>query len=123
MKRKTEVETEGMEIKEVTSAHLLGVEISNNFSWDAQVDETIEECSKRLNGLYKINREVGKVQKKTLAEGAIESRLRYAIEVISSGSEFAMNRLQSMRSKTARYILGKSRKEWSRSKGIVIKRT
>ena len=81
------VEVEGLEIEEVSNARLLGVEIMNNFSWDKQVEETIEECSKRLNGLYKVNREVTKEQNKQLAECAIVSRLRYAIEVMSLGSE------------------------------------
>ena len=112
------VEVEGMTIKEVSNAHLLGVEISNNFSWDAQVNETVEKCSTRLNGLYKINREVGREEKKKLAEGIIVSKLRYAIEVTSSGSESSLNRLQSMQSKTARFILGTPRKEWSRSQGF-----
>ena len=50
------------------SARLLGVEMQNNFSWDAQVQKTVEKCSQRLGGLYKISREVSRSQKKQLAE-------------------------------------------------------
>ena len=73
--------------------------------------EVIARCSKRLNGLYKVNRELDKKQKKTLAEGAVVSRLSYAIEVTSSGSESCIKRLESMQSKAAIYVLGTSRKE------------
>ena len=111
------VDVDGLPIKEVESARLLGVEVSNNFSWEKQVSETMSECGKRLNGLYRIQRQVNMEQKKKLAEGTIISRLRYALEVISSGSEATTNRLESMQSKVARYVLGRSRREWSRSGG------
>ena len=112
------VDIEGERVEEVKSARLLGVEISNNFSWDIQVEETVKECAKRLNGLYKVGRQLSKEQRKRLAEGSIVSRLRYGLEVISSGSETVINRLSSMQSKAARYVLQKSRKEWSRTQGF-----
>ena len=93
-----EVNIEGAVVKEVESARLLGVEISNNFSWEKHVEETTKECSKRLSCLYKINREISKEQKKVIVEGAIVSRLRYAIEVIFSGSDSVLNRLGSVQS-------------------------
>ena len=37
-----EVNVEGTTVKEATSAYLLGVTISNDFSWDEQVKETIK---------------------------------------------------------------------------------
>ena len=58
------VEVEDLKIKEVKTARLLGLEITNDFSWDNQVEETLKECSKKLNGLYKVNRDVKQEQKK-----------------------------------------------------------
>ena len=58
-------------------------------------------------------------QKKLLVEGSIISCLRYGLEVVSAGNETAMNRLSSMQSKAARYVLSKSRKEWSKSEGFM----
>ena len=116
---KFHVELEGEEIKEVESARLLGVEIQNNFCWNKHVDETGNECSKRMNGLYEISRSISKEQKKVLVEGSIISRLRYAIEVVSSGSETVMNKLSSIQSRAARYILEKSRREWSKTEGFL----
>ena len=105
------------EIKEVERARLLGVELSNDFSWNAQINETLKECSNRLNGLYKIREQLDLKQRKALVESSILSRLRYALEVTSSGTESDLNKLASMQSKSARYILGTPRKEWSRTQG------
>ena len=48
---------------------------------------------------------------------AILSRLRYAIEVTTAGNEASVKRLEGMQSKAARYVLGRRRKEWSRTEG------
>ena len=114
---KFEITIEDTVIKEVQTARLLGVVLSNNFSWDEQVKITLEECSGRLNGMYKVSRELDTNQRKNLAEGAILSRLRYALETISSGSETNMKKLEAMQSKAARYVLQRSRNGWSRTEG------
>ena len=111
------VDVEGKNIQEKKSALLLGVILTNDFTWDNQVEETVSKCSNRLNGLYKVNRELNRQQKKALAEGAILSRIRYGIEVISSGSERCIKKLESMQSKAARFALGISRRDWSRTEG------
>ena len=111
------VNVDGLRIKEIESARLLGVTLSNTFSWNAHVDLVIEKCSKRLNGLYKVQRQLSEKQRKNLAEGAILSRLKYSIEVVSAANEKNIKRLESMQSKAARFCLMKSRKEWSRTEG------
>ena len=111
------LDIEGKRIKEVETAKHLGVFLSNNFSWDSHVEEIVKEGSNRLNGLYKVNHVLDLKQKKNLAEGAILSRIHYAIEVVSSGSESTVRKLESLKSKAARYVLGKSRKEWSKTEG------
>ena len=65
----------------------------------------------------RVQNQLDQKQKKALAEGAILSRLKYAIEVTSTGSETIVKRLESMQSKTARYVLGVSRRDWSRTAG------
>ena len=77
----------------------------------------IKECSDRMNGLYKVQTELNTKQKKTLVEGSILSRIHYAIEVVSSGSESNVKKLEGMKSREARYVLGISRKDWSRTAG------
>ena len=47
------MDVEGLKLKEFENATLLGVVLSNDFSWDVQVNEVLDKCSKRLNGLYK----------------------------------------------------------------------
>ena len=111
------VDIEGKKIEEVEHAKHLGIILSNNFSWDSHIEEVVEECSNRINGLYKVNHLLDMKQKKNLAEGAIVSSLNYAIEVISSGSENTVRKLESIKSRAARYVLGKSRKEWSKTEG------
>ena len=107
-------------MKEVERARLLGVELVNDFSWNIQVEETVKECSKRLSGLYKVREQLDRNQRKMLVESSIISRLRYALEVTSSGSESIINRLSSMQSKSARYILDTPRREWSRTEGYNV---
>ena len=53
-----------------------------------------------------MKKELNLKQRKSLAEGAILSRLRYGLEIVSSGSETEMKRLESMQSKCARYKFG-----------------
>ena len=91
--------------------------LSDQFSWDIHIDEILKECSKKLNGMYKIQNHLTLNQKKKIVEGSILGRLRYAIEVITSGSDASIKRLESMQSKCARYVLRRSRKDWSRSAG------
>ena len=43
--------------------------------------------------------------------------MKYALEVISSGSDKNVKRLEGMQSKAARFILNIPRKEWSRTLG------
>ena len=69
------VDVEGLKIKEVKSAKLLGVFLDNNFSWDNQINETIKECSKRIGSLYIIQNELTLPQRKTIVEGSIISLL------------------------------------------------
>ena len=114
---KFHLDIEGKQIEEVETATLLGVTLANNFSWNQQTDEVIAKCSNRLSGLYKVQHQLDRAQKKNLVEGAIVSRLRYALEVISSGSEKNIRRYEGMQSKSARYVLGVSRKDWSRTAG------
>ena len=111
------LDIEGNRIKEVESATLLGLTLTNNFTWDQHIDKTIGKCSKRLNGLYRVQKELNVQQKKELAEGAIVSLLMYGLEVVSSGSESVVRKLEGMHSKAARFILSRSRKEWSRTEG------
>ena len=114
---KFHVDIEGEKVEEVQHATLLGVTLSNNISWDIHVNEVLEKCSQRLGGLYRVQRELNRKERKNLAEGAIVSRIKYALEVTSSGSEGNIKRLEAMQSKCARYVLGKSRKDWSRTEG------
>lgn len=88
------LDIEGNRIKEVESATLLGLTLTNNFTWDQHIDKTIGKCSKRLNGLYRVQKELNVQQKKELAEGAIVSLLRYGLEVVSSGSESVVRKLE-----------------------------
>ena len=111
------IDIEGKHIKEIDHATLLGIELSNNFSWDRHVDAVLKECSQKLNGMYKVRNELNVRQRKSLAEGSILSRLRYALVVVSSGTDSNIKRLEGMQSKCARYVLGVARKEWSRTQG------
>ena len=65
------LDIEGNRIKEVESATLLGLTLTNNFTWDQHIDKTIGKCSKRLNGLYRVQKELNVQQKKELAEGLL----------------------------------------------------
>ena len=44
------VDIEGVKIKEIEHATLLGVTLSNTFSWNKHIDEVLDKFSKRLNG-------------------------------------------------------------------------
>ena len=61
------------------------------------IEDVLSKCSKRLDGLYKVQRELTVKRKKCLAEGAIFSNL----EVVSVCSETNITRLEDMRSKPA----------------------
>ena len=63
------INIEGKHIKEIDHATLLGIELSNNFSWDRHVDAVLKECSQKLNGMYKVRNELNVRQRKSLAKG------------------------------------------------------
>ena len=101
-----ELDVEGKIIKEDTHCKLLGVTLSNTFSWEEHVKEVLDECSKRLTRMYKVNIILDVMQRKKLVEGSNLSRLKYSIEVISSGSESLTKKLEGMQSQAARFALG-----------------
>ena len=47
---------EGAIVEEKQCARLLGLKWSNDFSWKAHIEDILQKCSKRLNGLYKVQR-------------------------------------------------------------------
>ena len=114
---KFEIDIEGVKVSDVKTARLLGVTLENNYSWDSHIKETLNDCSKRLNSLYKIKDQLDRKQRKELIEGSIVSKLRFSLEVISSCTETNMKKLESMLSKSARFILNKRRKDWSKTDG------
>ena len=57
-------------------------------------------------------------QRKTKAEGVILSRISYCLEVVSQGRKADLERLQSVQSKAARWVLQTRKQDWSLSGGL-----
>ena len=112
------IKVEGKEIKSELSGTLLGVELSNDYTWKHQVRKVSEECAKRFGGIMKVSHLLNFKQRKELVEGSIISKIRFCLEVVSSGTETDMKTLMGIQSRAARIILKQGRIGWSRTEGF-----
>ena len=91
----------------------LGVLISNDLTWKHQTESKLDECKKKLRGLYSIQKQVPVERRKELATGVICSRLGYALETVSTGRMKDIEALQAMKVKAGRWVMGARRLGWS----------
>ena len=97
---------------------LIGLIISNDLTWRNQVDKVVKSCNSKQSGLWKCTHLFRKDQRKTKAEGVIFSRLNYCIEVVSQGRKVDLERLQSVQTKSARWVIQTRLQVWSLRGGL-----
>ena len=108
----------GERVRSSETGKCLGLILSNDLTWQNQVDKVVKSCSSKLSGLWKCTGLLRKDQRKVKAEGIILSRLNYCLEVVSQGRKSDLERLQSVQSKAARWVLQTRRKDWSLTGGL-----
>ena len=110
------VEGELIEAKRVGKS--LGLLINDNLTWEAQTKKLVADCRKRMGALYRVTSLLSQEERKIKAEAVILSKLRYCLEATSTGRKRDLEALQSIQSQTARWVLGRSRLNWSLSGGL-----
>ena len=114
----SEIKVCGEKVKSKQVGKSLGLLVSSNMSWKDQVDKVVQSCKEKQRGLWKCTDLLKKEQRKTKAEGIILSRLGYCIEVVSSGNKKDLERMQSVQSAAARWVLQTRKKDWSLTGGL-----
>ena len=82
----------GETVKSTDTWMCLGLMISNDLTWQSQVEKVVKSCK---------------------ADGIILSRINYCLEVVSQGRKADLERLQSVQSKAARWVLQTRLQDWS----------
>ena len=115
---KSEIEVCGEKVKSTTTGKCLGLIITNDLTWRDQVNKVLKSCNAKQSGLWKCTALLRQDQRKIKAEGVILSRLGYCLEVISQGRKTDLERLQSVQSKAARWVLQTRKQDWSLTGGL-----
>ena len=105
-------------VKSSKTGKCLGLIVSDNLSWEKQIDKVVESCEKKQRGLWKCTGLMTKDQRKTKAEGVVLSRLNYCLEVVSQGRQKDLEKLQRVQSAAARWVLQTRKKDWSLTGGL-----
>ena len=105
-------------MKSTSTGKCLGLIISNDLSWRDQVDKVVKSCNSKQSGLWKCTHLLRQDQRKAKAEGVLLSRLGYCLEVVSQGRKTDLERLQSVQSKAARWVLQIRKQDWSLRGGL-----
>ena len=58
-------------VKSSQTGKCLGLIVSDNLSWEKQVDKVVESCQKKQRGLWKCTGLMRKDQRKAKAEGVV----------------------------------------------------
>ena len=114
----SEIEVCGERVKSIDSGKCLGLLVLNDLTWRHQVEKVVKSCNSKQNGLWKCTSILNKGQRKSKAEGIILLRLNYCIELISQGRKADLERLQSVQSKAARWVLQTRKVDWSLRGGL-----
>ena len=87
---------------------LLGVKISNNFTWNGHIvagdKAMMKSLTLRNNGLRKICRSADFKTRKMFANGLVNSCLIYAIQVYGTATDYLLNHLQVQQNEAARLV-------------------
>ena len=114
----SEITVCGERVKSVKVGKALGLLVSCDLTWKDQVDKTVKSCQEKMGGLWKCTSYLKQYQRKLKAEGIVMSRLRYCLEVVSSGRKIELERLQGVQSAAARWVLQTRKRDWSLSGGL-----
>ena len=101
---------------------LLGVQVSNNFTWNSHISKTEKSMCKlltsRINALAKVSWSAGFQTRKIIANAIVMSRLVYVIQLYSNASDYLMKSLQVLQNKAARIV---TRSEWKTSTAVILR--
>ena len=114
----SKIEGCGETVKSTKTGKCLGLIITNDLTWRDQVDKTVKSCNSKQSGLWKCTSLLRQDQRKAKAEGVILSRIGYCLEVVSQGRKTDLERLQSVQSKAARWMLQVRKQDWSLRGGL-----
>ena len=105
-------------MKSTKTGKCLGLIMTNYLTWRDQVDKTVKSCNSKQFGLWKCTSLLRQNQRKAKSEGVILSRIGYCLEVVSQGRKTDLERLQSVQSKAARWVLQVRKQDWSLRGGL-----
>ena len=86
------------------SERLLGICVTNNFTWNDHVMEMVRGLSLKVSGLQKVCKFVDFKTRKMLANGLINSQLIYCIQLYGSATDYLIRFLQVQQNKAARIV-------------------
>ena len=95
-------------IQPTVCERLLGATISNNFTWNSHIcnneKSMVKSLSIRINGLKKICQRTDFKTRKMFANGLINSRLIYVIQLYGTATDYLLNTLQVQQNQAARLV-------------------
>ena len=94
----------GVHLESVSSAKYLGVDISNDLSWDAHINRSSNRANQSL-GFLRRNIKVKSEPLKTIAyQTLVRPQLEYASEVWSPHTQTAIDQIEAVQRRAARWI-------------------
>ena len=91
-------------IKPSTDERLLGVNMSNDFTWNAHVLPLVKKLTLKNNGLQKVGQLMDFKSRKMLANGIINSQLIYCVQLFAFASSYLLRFLQVQQNRAARIV-------------------
>ena len=108
----------GEVVENVKVGKSLGLLISDDLTWQHQIEKVVKSCREKLSGLWKCTDVLKKHQRKIKAEAIIMSRLSYCLEVVSTGRKKDMEKLQGVQSAAARWVAQTRSRDWHLKTGL-----
>ena len=83
---------------------LLGVQVSNDFTWNEHVLQLVKSLTFKLNGLCKVCKSIDFKTRKILANSLINSQLIYCIQLFGAAPDYLIKYLQVHQNRAARIV-------------------
>ena len=87
-----------------SSERLLGVQVSNSFTWNEHILQLVKNLTLKNNGLHKVCKSIDFKTRKILASSLINSQLIYCIQLYGAAPEYLINYLQVHQNRAARIV-------------------
>ena len=108
-------------IKPSDNERLLGAQISNNFTWNAHIQDDDKSMCKaltpRINALVKVSWSANFQTRKMIANAIVMSRLIYLIQIYGDAKDYLLSSLQVLQNRAARAV---TRLPWGTETALLL---